>query len=128
MKRNATVYIGLVLIVCFLILCLKVYYEGFDPKNAGYSAPAAKEYADIFGFDRLREKDTSRSTKYYVPPLSLTIYYFVLAFLLCMFLIHYIFELNNSLMAYVYFSIVSGTTVYFLYSRHINFLNGMYIG
>lgn len=122
--------VSLVIVILLLSACLHCY-EGFDPNNAGYSAPAAKEYADTFGFDRLRDaskRDVNKATMYYVPPVSVTLYYFLLAFLLCMVLLQNIYNLDSNLMMYLYFTILSGGAIHFIYSNYANFKNGMYIG
>ena len=119
-----------VIVIIVLSLCLQCY-EGFDPNNAGYSAPAAKEYADTFGFDRLRDaskRDVKNPTQYYVPPVSVTLYFFLLAFLLCMVLLQNIYNLDSNLMMYLYFTILSGGTIHFIYSNYANLKNGMYVG
>ena len=120
------------ILLIFLIIILAVYlqYEGFDPSNAGYSAPATKEYADTFGFDRLRERSRQENSKnpvfYYIQPVQTTFYYSIAFLLVCTVSMHVIFNLDSNLMAYVYFSIITGSIVQYMYTYYANFKNGMY--
>lgn len=120
------------IILLIIVLALYIKYEGFDPNNAGYSGPAAKEYADIFGFDRLREQsrqeNVKKSTTYYMPPVQTTLYYSMAFLLVCIACMHVAFNLDSNLMAYVYFTIITGSIVHYMYSYTANFKNGMYVG
>ena len=122
------------LFLCILTIAV-IYsrYEAFDPRDASSSAVGAKEFADIYNFQKIKKneraniRDLSGKLTYYIPPPSLFFYSFLLLLLFLVACIHLLFSITHIDMIVIYSSIVLLFIIYFLYDYFYRSRNGMYI-
>ncbi len=120
------------LFLCILaIAAIYSRYEGFDPRDASSSAEAAKEFANIFGFQKLKDATTSNIVSgklmYYMPPQSNFFYMFLIFLLFLVGSLRLVSYVGNFDMALMYGSIALLFIIYYSFDSFYPSRNGMYI-